>query len=219
MDDRAVLADVQHVAQFPDFAAASYASVALPAAGPGELVLSVESFALSGNNLSYAATGGALGGCAYTHTHTHARACTHTHARAHARATQAAVQDYPPARGQGWRVDARCAARVAQTASCSRSERRRRLPGQRAVPISGECPFGASAQCAQSGRDWRTALGTGSASTGAFPAQSKPPFSLSLSPSLPLPPSLPLFSPILSLPPSLCASPSHRLCPPQLVTL
>eukprot|EP01044_Picomonas_judraskeda_P033352 COSAG03_NODE_13314_length_507_cov_1.747549_1_plen_119_part_10 len=119
MDDRAVLADVQHVAQFPDFAAAaSYASVALPAAAPGELVLSVESFALSGNNLSYAAAGGALGGCAYTHTHTHThtqtRARVHTHpARTHARATQAAVQDYPPARGQGWRVDARCAARVA----------------------------------------------------------------------------------------------------------
>ena len=86
MDDRAVLADVQHVAQFPDFAAAaSYASVALPAAAPGELVLSVESFALSGNNLSYAAAGGALGGCAYTYTHTRARARAHTHpARTHA---------------------------------------------------------------------------------------------------------------------------------------
>ena len=192
MDDRAVLADVQHVAQFPDFAAASYASVALPAAGPGELVLSVESFALSGNNLSYAAAGGALGGCAYTHTHARARAHTHTpHARTRSRAPQAAVQDYPPARGQGWRVNALIAARRVWP-------RRQVVPARRG---GGGCRVRERCQSAASARlgHRHSALSRGGTGgprwvRGALLWVRSPPslYHPSLSPSLPLPPSLPL---------------------------
>ena len=39
--------DVQHVADFPDFTRATFKEVDLPPAKPGQLVLSVETFALS----------------------------------------------------------------------------------------------------------------------------------------------------------------------------